>query len=834
MLALGLLVTGNSSAQEDNSPGSYPKSFLSANSSSNWDWKDVNLANPAETKLRGNEGEMLNKGVARLALAPYETEWVLSDVSFAIKRIFTNYSGDISGRYLELAALTSPAGQMSPENFAPILKRITDYQKADGHFGVDVDLTKWITKDDPPMPMFWGNSRLLVGLVTASQIYHDERLMTSARKLGDFYVKSVELLCTPERIDELKATGTYGGSLTVCYFPAIESLAMLYRATGDGRYLKAARDIAEYFRQFDKLPTDHSHGSLCAYRGILMLYEITNESEYLKRAEAKWETAVSGGYVWPIGGVGEHWYVFMNADEGCSESDWLRFNLDLWHLTGRTRYLDLAERLLINEYPTDQCDNGGFGQRVFEGEKGVGPIAMKGVHELFFCCVFHGPLGLYYLKPYMATGGKETIRINLPLSFSAPVQAGGARWLVNANTTKDPVRMEWQTHIIVEPQDASAPVTISIHVPSWAGKVSVAGTKDGAVQQVNGYIKLATNCTKKTEFTVIMQGRVALEQRRFNIFKSVAGQMAVTHDITLLAGPEVLMAISSSKNRLTLLATVDAAGRLELLRDVKGGLVSPVLPGPDATEAQVHEALLKDRVVSLRPCGETETHRRTMFAYDMVIIPRNHLSSKDLLRFARRASNVADAPESPVYGEGLEKRSEAWVDPGNVWHYLSSGLEVLWGDIGMLEGGGYKDYRFEFDMTLPKSGYGVTSWVVRALSETNYLMFQIQSSDTRYKANQWITGPNSLRPHERHGNTWTALEPIELNIKILREKAYHVVTECRGELVTVWINGEKVYNHKYSGFSEGTVGFHSGTAPDRAGSSSEMGLFSNISLKKIE
>ena len=49
--------------------------------------------------------------------------------------------------------------------------------------------------------------------------------------------------------------------------------------------------------------------------------------------------AMAGGFVWPIGGVGEHWYVFHQGDEGCSESDWLRFNLDLWRFTGQTNYL---------------------------------------------------------------------------------------------------------------------------------------------------------------------------------------------------------------------------------------------------------------------------------------------------------------------------------------------------------------------------------------------------------------------------------------------------------------------------------------------------------------
>jgi hypothetical protein len=79
--------------------------------------------------------------------------------------------------------------------------------------------------------------------------------------------------------------------------------------------------------------SDHSHGNLCAWRGILDLYAITGNRTYLERARAKWDAAVKGGFVWPLGGIGEHWYVSYAYDEGCSEADWLRFSLDLWRST---------------------------------------------------------------------------------------------------------------------------------------------------------------------------------------------------------------------------------------------------------------------------------------------------------------------------------------------------------------------------------------------------------------------------------------------------------------------------------------------------------------------
>ena len=121
------------------------------------------MAPAREVTLSGPLGEALQRGVARLAKPPYTEPWLRADVSFEVNRIFTNYSGDVSGRFLELASLTSPPGRFSPPTLAPLLKTIARFQKPDGHFGVAVDLTKPLAKNSPPIPMLWGNARLAGG-----------------------------------------------------------------------------------------------------------------------------------------------------------------------------------------------------------------------------------------------------------------------------------------------------------------------------------------------------------------------------------------------------------------------------------------------------------------------------------------------------------------------------------------------------------------------------------------------------------------------------------------------------------------------------------------------
>src|ERR1035438_838655 len=77
------------------------------------DWSRVTLASPGGVELAGPVGAALKRGVERLNQPPYTTDWLLADVSFKLNRAFTNYSGDVSGRFLELAALTSLLGRYS-------------------------------------------------------------------------------------------------------------------------------------------------------------------------------------------------------------------------------------------------------------------------------------------------------------------------------------------------------------------------------------------------------------------------------------------------------------------------------------------------------------------------------------------------------------------------------------------------------------------------------------------------------------------------------------------------------------------------------------------------
>jgi hypothetical protein len=193
---------------------------------------------------------------------------------------------------------------------------------------------------------------------------------------------------------------------------------------------------------------------------------------------------------------------------------------------------------------------------------------------------------------------------------------------------------------------------------------------------------------------------------------------------------------------------------------------------------------------------------------------------------AARAEQAAQALSGPFFGQHLELKPDLWIG-ANGWQFASNALEITGGDVGLLDGQGYADYRFEFDLELPPTGEGVTGWIVRAKDASNCLLFQLQSADSTCNAPEWKTRPNTLRPHVRHDGEWVLAEPVALPREVRRGETHHIVMECRGSQVTVLLDGEKVLTQEDAGLRAGTVGF-------RAAGATERGLFRNIALQQLD
>ena len=245
------------------------------------------LALCAASVLAGDLTERLHLTKTRVleGSAPrFDERFVLADASAQPGRRFTEFSGDVSGRYIgALSALAFESG----ERYA-VLDRVVDgairVQQPDGHFGAPLSSGEVVDSD---MATLWGNGRMLIGLLEYYALNHDAEALGAARKLGDFLVRAAP------RFNSAQVREAYNGEKFavgyICWTNTLEGLVELYRVTKDERYLALARLIAE---RTDRHPAQHSHGFLTTVRGVVALYRVTGEARYLEQAEALWAGVV--------------------------------------------------------------------------------------------------------------------------------------------------------------------------------------------------------------------------------------------------------------------------------------------------------------------------------------------------------------------------------------------------------------------------------------------------------------------------------------------------------------------------------------------------------------
>ncbi len=307
----------------------------------------------------------------------YTDDFVLADAVPEHVRRFTEFSGDVSGRYIGALATVAQFNGKKFSELDQVVAKILKLQKEDGHFG-DPFSTNEVTKSD--MAIMWGNGRLLIGLLEYYRLNPSPAVLACARRLGDYFVKVGPRYNDPAIVQKFSGDQVAVGY--ICWTQIIEGLVELNRITHDEKYLKLSGEIA---RNTHRHPKQHSHGFACALRGILELYRVTHDDQWLKKVEAEWDGIIDSGNLLPQGALPEIFKPLIARDEGCAEADWVRLNLGLWSETRNPRYLESAELSLFNEFFFNQFSTGDYGHHTFTD----GGVASRSARA-WWCCTFHG------------------------------------------------------------------------------------------------------------------------------------------------------------------------------------------------------------------------------------------------------------------------------------------------------------------------------------------------------------------------------------------------------------------------------------------------------------
>ncbi len=407
---------------------------------------------PSASPLRDRFNLTLNR-VLRGDSPSYSEEFILADVRPTPERRFTEYSGDVSGRYVGALATASRIYGIEAPGLDRLVDKIIALQKPDGYFGSTFHYDK---PTDLDMALLWGNGRLLVGLLEYHQLAKSQKALDASTRIGDFLVRIAPLMLSQQMRDAFGAQ--HFASSYICWTQQTEGLANLYAITRDERYRKLAEDIAAVI---ERRPGDHVHGYLCSLRGVMDLYAQTGDTRQLQQCEQAWKEITQSKDLLITGGVPEGWSPNNRRTEGCGEADWVRLNLALWKATGDHKYLAMAERAIFNELAFNQYATGDFGHRVYT-DTGL-PAA--GAVRAWWCCTLHG-LRCFpdiHASVFRDDGGK--ISYDLPLDGEIKTAALSLK-AQSSLATNDTIRLTVTAA-------GKTPATLVLRHPEWADNFSV-------------------------------------------------------------------------------------------------------------------------------------------------------------------------------------------------------------------------------------------------------------------------------------------------------------------------------------------------------------------------
>jgi DUF1680 family protein len=322
--------------------------------------------------------------------------------------------GEHAGKYLHAAVNTwLYSGDVRLKSqMDRIARRLIAGQLADGYLGTYTDDKRWTSWD------VWVHKYDLIGLLTYYQATGHAPALETARRVGD-------LLCLafgagPGQRDIIQSSTHVG----MAAMSVLEPMVMLYRYTGEPRYLDFCRYLVHAYDQPQgpKIVTSlNATGSVFktanakAYEmmsnlvGLVDLYRMTGESAWLAPAVTAWNDIASRRlYVTGTTSSKEHFLDDFdlpgdekaNVGEGCATVTWLQLSWQLLRVTGEAKYAEELERTVYNQLLGAQDPHNGnicyF--TPLQGKKKPGP----GIN----CCVSSEPRGISMI-PQLAWGARQ-------------------------------------------------------------------------------------------------------------------------------------------------------------------------------------------------------------------------------------------------------------------------------------------------------------------------------------------------------------------------------------------------------------------------------------------
>jgi DUF1680 family protein len=395
----------------------------------------------------------------------------------------------------------------------------------------------------------WGRKYTLLGLLAWHDLGADPKALDAACRHADRILQQVG----PGKAD-IATLGWWNG---MAASSILEPMVLLYRQTGDRRYLQFARYIVQAWENpkgpnlarkavagvsvFDMFPgpdptqkgymsggSSKAYEMMSCFEGLVELYRVTGEASYreatMRAAASIRDTEIT------IIGSGSSWERWCNGHarqaepvpewmETCVTVTWIKLAGQLLRLTGDPLYADDIERSAYNPLLAAQKDDGAWWCHYspLEGRRAPAP---EQCNTHMNCCVANGPRGLMLLPCFAVMIGTNGPSINFyeSATVSVPLRSGN---VVQLEIKSDYPR-SGVVDVVVRPASAED-FTLSLRIPAWSRLTklelnggNVTGIKPGTYAclartwQPGDRLRLALDFSVRCENDPGGSGRVAI------------------------------------------------------------------------------------------------------------------------------------------------------------------------------------------------------------------------------------------------------------------------------------------------------------------------------------
>jgi len=365
----------------------------------------LHLPDPAEVRLTGYLGDRVAKSEAN-RLVKVEEGPLLA--GFRRRPGEQAWIGEHVGKWLHAATLAwvNTGDAALRAKLDRMVTELLKTQEADGYLGTYTPDKRFGLYPEADWDV-WVHKYNLIGLLTYHRFTGDEKALQASRRIADLLIRTFG----PDK-KSILAAGTHVGMASTS---VLEPMVLLYRRSGDPRYLEFCRYLVKAWDEpkgpavLKSLLTRqavHDTANGKAYEmlsnlvGLCELYRVTGERDYLQAAVNAWEDVTSHHlYITGTASHHEHFHTphelpnhpGANVGETCVTVTWMQLNSQLLRLTGEARYGEELERSAYNHLAGAQRPDGAQWcyYTPLQGTKPYGP----GIN----CCVSSGPRGMALL-----------------------------------------------------------------------------------------------------------------------------------------------------------------------------------------------------------------------------------------------------------------------------------------------------------------------------------------------------------------------------------------------------------------------------------------------------